>query len=206
MVLPGPSGRSGGDSRIDECDRSVKTLRGRITLSLLRTTDTRKKTNDGQPGICAGSAGKPCPNARVRRLCRRCFVKALAPRSYHALDHHAVLLRTLDHRSGNYRFASALLLGRDRQHLDHAALQNPDSGVAKSGTDRLRLRDARSERLEPRAPLSICLDTRLDRSALRRLRISYRPFPQKFVPSELRSLVASILQRNRKRFTLQTQQ
>ena len=77
--------------------------------------------------------------------------------------------------------------------LDSNAVQYADPFLEGVGADRLRVRAAGPERLEPVSPLSSGLGAGIDRLALCNLRLLHRAFPEKPAPGRGRSFVAGVL-------------
>ena len=63
--------------------------------------------------------------------------------------------------------------------LDDPVVQTADSFLAVAGADRLRVRAAGPEWLEPLSPLSSCLDCGIDRLAVCDFRLCYGALPEK---------------------------
>jgi len=94
-------------------------------------------------------------------------------------------------------------LGRNRQRFDATAVQTADTCLEGIGADRLRVRAAGPERLEPVSPLSICLGGGIDRLTVCNLRLVYRALAEKLASGWGRSVVAGVLDDDRQPSALQ---
>jgi hypothetical protein len=83
-------------------------------------------------------------------------------------------------RHRNCDLSPALLLGRDRQCLDSTIIQAADPLLKGIGSDRLRVRASRPERLEPLSSLSIGMDCCAHWAALYNLGFVYAAFPEEY--------------------------
>jgi hypothetical protein len=94
------------------------------------------------------------------------------------------------------------LLGRNRQCIDYAVVQNTDPFLEGIGADWLRVRAARPERLEPVSPLSSRLGAGIDWLAVSNLQLGFRAFGEKLASGQGRTFVAGAFDRNRKPFAI----
>ena len=78
--------------------------------------------------------------------------------------------------------------GETGNDLTPAVVQTADPCLEVIGADRLRVRAAGPERLEPVSPLSSCLGGGIDRLAVRNLRFVYRAFSEE-LGSRVRPIV-----------------
>jgi hypothetical protein len=73
-------------------------------------------------------------------------------------------------------------LGGDRQCTDSSIIQAADPFIEVIGADRLRVRDAGPEWLEPVSPLSIGLGGGIDRLGVCNLQLFHGTFAEKLAP------------------------
>src|SRR5271168_3014953 len=128
------------------------------------------------------------------------YFAALCSRPHHSLDHNPLLSCPARERSGNCDLPPSLLLGRNRQRFDPTVVQTSAACIEEVGANRLRVRAAGPERLEPLSPLSSRLDSGIYRIAVLHLGLIYPAFPEKLISARGRSLMAGILERDRQTF------